>query len=70
VDPAVGLILHKKVGDPIRAGEPLCTIHYNSESRAQRAQKLIEEGYHISEAPPAKARPLVHRVIQRSGESN
>ena len=32
VDPAVGIVLHKKVGDAVAAGEPLCTIHYNSRS--------------------------------------
>ena len=33
VDPAVGIVLHKKVGDAVAAGEPLATIHYNSEAR-------------------------------------
>jgi pyrimidine-nucleoside phosphorylase len=70
VDAAVGLVLHKKVGDPVRAGDRLVTVHYNSESRALRAKKMIEESYRISAAPPRTARPLVHRVIQRSGEAN
>jgi pyrimidine-nucleoside phosphorylase len=67
VDPAVGIVLHKKVGDPVSAKEPLATIHYNSESRAARAKQLLQESYHIAGAPPAQARPLVHRVIQGSG---
>src|SRR6266852_3536036 len=29
VDPAVGIVLHKKVGDRVSGGEPLATIHYN-----------------------------------------
>jgi len=70
VDPAVGMILHKKVGDRVTAGEPLCVIHYNSESRAQRAKSLLEKSYRIADAPPAQARPLVHRVIHRSGEEH
>lgn len=70
VDPAVGFILHKKVGDRVRTGDPLVTIHYNSESRAQHAKRMIEPSYQISEAAPAKARRLVHRVIPRSGETN
>jgi pyrimidine-nucleoside phosphorylase len=70
VDPAVGLVLHKKVADYVRAGEPLCTIHYNSEARALRAKKLIEDSYTIGDAPPAQRRPLVHRVITKSGEKN
>jgi len=63
VDSAVGMILHKKVGDRVTTGEPLCVIHYNSESRAQRAKSLLEKSYRIADAPPEQARPLVHRVI-------
>jgi pyrimidine-nucleoside phosphorylase len=70
VDPAVGMILHKKVGERVTAGESLCTIHYNSESRAQRAKRLLEKSYGIADAPPAQARPLLHRVIHRSGEEH
>ena len=33
VDPAVGIVLHKKVGDPVEFGESLCTLHYNSDAR-------------------------------------
>ena len=66
VDPSVGIVLHKKVGDAVEAGESLCTIHYNSAPLAARAQTLIEESYQISEKPPAAARPLVHQVLQRS----
>ena len=33
IDHAVGVILHKKVGDAVRVGEPLCTLLVNDESR-------------------------------------
>ena len=64
VDPAVGMELHKKVGDPVFPGEPICTIHYNSEARASQAKLLIENSYLIAGSPPATRRPLIHRVIQ------
>ena len=70
VDPAVGIVLHKKVGDRVGAGEPLCTIHYNSEARAARARQLLQESYCVADAPPGHVRPLVHRVIQRAREAN
>ena len=70
VDPAVGIVLHKKVGDPVSAKESFATIHYNSEARAMHAKQLVQESYHISGAPPAAARPLLHRVIQGSGGKN
>jgi pyrimidine-nucleoside phosphorylase len=70
VDPAVGFVLHKKVGDAVAQGEPLCTVHYNDEPRAARAQQLIVENYHIEDVPPAASRPLVHRVIKKSGPAS
>ena len=36
IDPAVGVILHKKVGDRVEAGEPLCTLLVNDERGARR----------------------------------
>jgi len=63
VDPAVGIVLHKKIGDQVSAGERVATIHYNSEPRAQRVQELIKASYEIAGAVPAEAPPLVHRVI-------
>jgi len=70
VDPAVGIVLHKKVGDQVVVGEPLATIYYNAETRAVRARQLIEASCEISDAAPAAKRPLIHRVIGRSGETN
>lgn len=70
VDPAVGIVLHKKVGDRVNAGETLATVHYNAETRGERARQMISESYQIAEAVPQAKRPLVHRVIGMSGETN
>jgi pyrimidine-nucleoside phosphorylase/thymidine phosphorylase len=70
VDPAVGFVLHKKVSDSVTTGEALCTVHYTSEARGARAQALLQESFRIGPAPPPEARPLVHRVITKSGEKN
>jgi pyrimidine-nucleoside phosphorylase len=70
VDPAVGIALHKKVGDRVTAGEPIATIHYNSESQAARARQLIESSCVVTEIGPPKKRPLIHRVIGKSTEKN
>ncbi len=67
IDPAVGLVLQKKVGDWVREGEPLCTIHYNSGARLAEAQGLLRHAYRLAENPPATRRPLVHRVISGKG---
>jgi pyrimidine-nucleoside phosphorylase len=63
VDPAVGIMVHKKVGDPVSAGDPLCTVYYNSAERLANAAPLIEQSYSIAAAAPLKSRPLVHQII-------
>jgi pyrimidine-nucleoside phosphorylase len=62
VDPAVGIVLHKKVAQPVKAGEPLCTILYNSQARLERARPLIEQSFQIADVPP-DPRPIVRQVI-------
>jgi pyrimidine-nucleoside phosphorylase len=63
VDPAVGLVFHKRIGDRVVRGEPLCTLHYNSDARLEEARRLVETAYIISAKPPAAGRALVGRVI-------
>jgi pyrimidine-nucleoside phosphorylase len=68
VDPAVGIVLHRKAGDAIRAGETLCTVHYNSEARGRRAQEMLLNSYQVADAAAAvRSKGLVHRVIRGSG---
>ena len=63
IDPAVGIVLHKKVGDAVSTGEPLCTVHYNSAEHFIEAKSIIEAAYRIAaEKPPTRA--LVQKVIQ------
>ena len=63
IDPAVGLVLHKKVGDPVREGEALCTVHYNSDARLGSAQNLLQQAYRVAPKVLSEKRPLIHRVI-------
>jgi pyrimidine-nucleoside phosphorylase len=70
VDPTVGIMLHKKVGDVVSRGEPLATIHYNAEARAAGARQVLEKSYQIADSPPLDKRPLIHRVIGKAGDKN
>jgi pyrimidine-nucleoside phosphorylase len=67
IDPAVGLMVHKKIGDRVAAGEPLCTLYYNGSQHLEESQDLIEGSYTISAAPLLRSRPLIHRIIQGQG---
>jgi pyrimidine-nucleoside phosphorylase len=70
VDPAVGIVLHKKVGDAVSLNEPLATIHYNAEARVNRVKQLLEESFEIGDSPAREKRPLIHRIIGKSGGKN
>jgi len=64
VDPAVGIVLHKKVGDPVREGESLMTLHVNDRGRLEEATRLLRQAVRIArEAPPAT--PLVRLVLDQ-----
>ncbi|HEY3973568.1 MAG TPA: thymidine phosphorylase [Candidatus Sulfotelmatobacter sp.] len=66
VDPSVGIVLRKKVGDHVAASEPIATIYYNAEAKAERARQLIAASYDIGDAAPTTKRPLIHRIIDRN----
>jgi pyrimidine-nucleoside phosphorylase len=62
VDPAVGFVLHKKVGDPVAAGEPVVTIHFGDRDRLEPA--LAELWSAIAVGPEApRTDPLVLDVL-------
>ncbi|GEK07379.1 pyrimidine-nucleoside phosphorylase [Schleiferilactobacillus harbinensis] len=61
VDPAVGLMLHKKIGDSVANGELLATI-YAEEPQRQDVVDMVTGAIHIGEA--ASAPELIHQVIE------
>ena len=65
VDPAVGIVVHKKIGDKVSVGDSLCTIQCHSDAQAAGAKSLLVESYEIAVAPPAQRPPLIHRVIYK-----
>ena len=54
IDHAVGFLIHKKVGDEVREGEPLFEIHANSEEKLAEARETVLTAYQFSEGfvPP------------------
>jgi pyrimidine-nucleoside phosphorylase len=63
IDLAVGIALHKKRGDRVRAGEPLATLHANDERLLQDALKDVAEAFaYSSEQPPEQ--PLIYKIVE------
>ncbi|MFO3687979.1 pyrimidine-nucleoside phosphorylase [Staphylococcus felis] len=62
IDLAVGLVLHKKVGDAVEAGESLLTIYANQNDVEQVKQKLYEN---ITISETADSPQLIYKVITK-----
>lgn len=54
IDLSVGLVLHKKVGDYVKQGESLATIHANDREKLSAAKERFLNAYTINDAPVAK----------------
>lgn len=61
LDYSVGIELHKKLGDPVQAGETILTIYANREDVSD-AIKLLDQSIQIGEH--AEVPPLVYEVIK------
>ncbi|MEA4870510.1 MAG: thymidine phosphorylase [Christensenella sp.] len=62
IDPAVGLVMHKRVGDKIDEGEAICTLYVNDETNLEDAISTMYEAVCIGAKPDSVA-PMVYAVI-------
>jgi pyrimidine-nucleoside phosphorylase len=64
IDHAVGLEFHKRIGDRVEKGEPLATIHYNSDAKLAEAKRMVAESFEIDPDSGGQApRPLIRQII-------
>lgn len=65
IDPAVGIVLEKKVGDQVRAGEPLATIHARSSAQLDAMASRVMGAFGVED--DAKPQPLIRLRVTASG---
>lgn len=63
IDLAVGVVLHKKVGDKVEQGESLATIHSNQED-VREVEERLAKSIKISNSP-VDSLPLIYEVITK-----
>ena len=63
IDPAVGVVLEKKVGDAIHPGDTLAWIHAATQEAAEKAAQELRACYTITEEKPA-LQPFIKGVIR------
>jgi pyrimidine-nucleoside phosphorylase len=68
VDLSAGILLHKKPGDQVTAGEAVMELRYNDPSRLDAALHLASQAIVIGDQPPPPA-PLVMGWVHEHGET-
>jgi len=63
IDPAVGVVFHKKVGDGVEKGDALLSVHVNDRRRLDECLALLRRSVAIGLEPPAPA-PLVRQIFE------
>jgi pyrimidine-nucleoside phosphorylase len=63
IDPGVALEFHKRIGDGIKKGESLATIHYNADGKLGEAKAMVAASYLIAPEAPRQTSPLIRRII-------
>lgn len=62
IDHSAGIVLHKKVGDPVERGEALAEFFYSDDSKLDSAEKTFLSAIKVVKTRP-KSLPLIYEVI-------
>jgi pyrimidine-nucleoside phosphorylase len=65
IDLAVGIVLHKKVGDAVQRGEPMATVHARTDAAGQQVASRVAAAFQV--AASARPRPLLLRRVTAAG---
>ena len=63
IDYAVGIVLHKEVGDSVTCGETIATLHINSPAQQKTVEEMVRSAIRITPEKPNK-KPLIYKIIE------
>ena len=63
IDLSVGLVLHKKVGDFVRPGDAIATIHYNDETRLAAVKERFLKAFHLQKEACEKNNIIIDSIV-------
>ena len=66
IDPRVGFIMRCRVGDRLKAGQPLCTVYAAKEADFEKAQAMILDAITLSDTP-AEREKLLYALVTSDG---
>lgn len=62
VQAGAGITIHAHLGDQVKAGEPILTLHTDDDYRFERAREALEGGITISTVAPTRESVLLDRI--------
>lgn len=68
IDLAVGLVMKKRIGDEVRQGEPIATLYYNDEKKAEAARDALLEAVFVGPDPAPRSKLVYARVTKNGTE--
>jgi pyrimidine-nucleoside phosphorylase len=63
IDPAAGLLVHAKLGDRVRRGEPLVTFRHASSTPLDEARERVARAYRFASEPPGRRALVLERIV-------
>ena len=66
IDPAVGFVMEKRIGDFVKTGDVVCTLHAASQQNAKETEQRILDALTFTAEPAPKAR-LLYALVKPEG---
>ena len=63
LDLSVGIVMRKRLGDPVKKNDVLATLHVGEKSDRIGAYNLLRRSIRVGDVPPEK-QPLIHAVVE------
>lgn len=63
IDLSVGIVLEKKIGDPVKENDVLARIHYNDEQKYIQAGERLLKAFSIQEKQPGHTEIILDKVM-------
>ena len=57
-----GVETHKKIGEPVAAGETIFTVYAEQEARLEPVAEMLSRCFTLGSEPPAAA-PLIYKIV-------
>jgi pyrimidine-nucleoside phosphorylase len=65
IDMSAGIWMHKRIGDPVKKGEPICTLYANGKDKLDAGLKALKRCITVGKDPVEKPKLVYARVTDK-----